>query len=99
MGPFTRTPTRILFPNDQVGKGVGSHSVLHIRHKTYDTGNTGDKRKKDVYYMVYHRRPVDDAHPNHRYVCIDQMEFDEDGNILPVTITKDGVLGQVLEDN
>jgi len=29
----------------------------------------------------------------------EQIKFDEDGNILPVTITKDGVLGQVLEDN
>lgn len=97
MGPFTRTSTRILFPDDQIGKGVGSNSVLHIRRTGGQTGTTGLQEKEDIYYMVYHRRPVDDTHPNHRYVCIDRMEFDEDGNILPISITKEGVLGHALE--
>jgi hypothetical protein len=97
VGPFTRTSTRILFPDGQIGKGVGSNSVLHVRRKKDQRDNIEEADKEDVYYMVYHRRPVDDTHSNHRYVCIDRMEFDGDGNILPVTITKEGVAGHVLE--
>lgn len=48
------------------------------------------------YYIVYHRRPVNDTERDHRVVCIDRMKFDADGNILPVTITTEGVEGRPL---
>ena len=43
------------------------------------------------WYIVYHRRPLGDTDRNHRVVCIDEMRFDADGRILPVTITTTGV--------
>ena len=48
------------------------------------------------YYIVYHRRYVNDTARDHRVVCIDRMYFDEDGEILPVNITVDGVEGRTL---
>jgi hypothetical protein len=48
------------------------------------------------YYIVYHRRPVNDTERDHRVVCIDRMEFDADGNILPVVITTEGVDAKAL---
>ena len=45
---------------------------------------------------MYHRRPVNDTERDHRVVCIDRMKFDADGNILPVTITTEGVEGRPL---
>ena len=44
------------------------------------------------YYIVYHRH--DNPHSNrgfHRRVCIDKMEFDKDGKILPIKATHDGI--------
>ena len=37
--------------------------------------------KIDQYYIVYHRRPLDDTDGNHRVTCIDEMSFDKDGKI------------------
>ncbi|PYH45024.1 Arabinanase/levansucrase/invertase [Aspergillus saccharolyticus JOP 1030-1] len=76
-GPFSSTPTKILQGNEQVGTGTGHHSVLTL----------GD----DEYYIVYHRRYPNDTARDHRVVCIDRMEFDAQGNILPVNITLEGV--------
>jgi hypothetical protein len=47
--------------------------------------------RKDQYYMVYHRRPLGSNDGNNRETCIDLLEFDEQGNILPVKITFEGV--------
>ena len=44
------------------------------------------------WYIVYHRRPLGETDRNHRVVCIDELKFDERGQILPVVITKEGVL-------
>ncbi|KAL4785274.1 xylanase D [Aspergillus varians] len=81
-GPFSSTPTQILRGNDQVGTGTGHHSVF-----------TSDGKE---YYIVYHRRYLNDTARDHRIVCIDRMEFDAQGNILPVNITKEGVEGMPL---
>ena len=77
MGPFKRIG-KILKQDPQVATGAGHHSVLHI---------PGDDR----WFIVYHRRPLGETDGNHRVVCIDRMEFDENGHIKPVTITFDGV--------
>lgn len=85
MGPFSNSSTKILSPDPAgvIAQGTGSHSVLHIPHT-------------DDYYIVYHRRPIDDMASNDRYVCIDRMYFDSEGNIVPVRITKEGVRARPL---
>lgn len=47
--------------------------------------------EEEVYYIVYHRRPLGDREGNHRVTCIDRMEFDAQGRIKPVQITFEGV--------
>ncbi|KAE8319804.1 glycosyl hydrolase [Aspergillus transmontanensis] len=81
-GPFSSTPTKILQGDDIVGQSTGHNSVFTPDGKDY--------------YIVYHRRPVNDTERDHRVTCIDRMEFDEQGNILPVKITSDGVEGRPL---
>ncbi|KAE8149530.1 glycosyl hydrolase [Aspergillus avenaceus] len=82
MGPFSTTPTKILQGDNVVGKSTGHNSVF-----TPDGEN---------YYIVYHRRPVNETERDHRVTCVDKMEFDDEGNILPVTITAEGVEGRPL---
>ena len=77
MGPFKRIG-KILQQDPQVATGAGHHSVIQIPGK-------------DEYYIVYHRRPLDCNRINERQVCIDKMEFDENGYIKPVKITFEGV--------
>lgn len=77
MGPFKRLD-KILEQDPTVATSAGHHSVIHVP-------------KKDKWYIVYHRRPLGDTHRDHRVTCIDEMHFDDNGRILPVKITKDGV--------
>jgi hypothetical protein len=77
MGPFKRIG-KILQQDPEVATGAGHHSVIQVP----DT---------DVWYIVYHRRPLGDTNGHHRQVCIDRMLFDEDGMIQPVKITFEGV--------
>ncbi|KAL4932854.1 glycoside hydrolase family 43 protein [Aspergillus undulatus] len=81
-GPFSSAATQILRGDDQVGTGTGHNSVF-----------TPDG---DDYYIVYHRRFLNDTARDHRVTCIDRMIFDDEGNILPVNITVDGVEGRRL---
>jgi beta-xylosidase len=80
-GPFERIG-KILQQDATVATGAGHHSVLNI-------SGTED------YYIVYHRRPLNDRTVNHRVTCIDRMTFDENGYINPVKITFEGVLLQL----
>ncbi|MDQ8051646.1 MAG: glycoside hydrolase family 43 protein [Pedobacter sp.] len=77
LGPFKRIG-KILEQDAQVARGAGHHSVIH-------------DQKKDSWYIIYHRRPLGETDGNHRVTCIDKMEFDPNGLILPVKITKEGV--------
>lgn len=77
LGPFKRIGT-VLQPDPKIAYGAGHHSVIKIP-------------KKDKYYMVYHRRPLDKKGANERETCIDEMKFDENGFILPVQMTFEGV--------
>jgi beta-xylosidase len=81
-GPFNRVG-KILQQDASVATGAGHHSVLHA---------PGSNK----WYIVYHRRPLGDTDRNHRVVCIDEMRFDEQGLIVPVAITKEGVLRNLL---
>ena len=39
--------------------------------------------------MVYHRHKPGIKDRNARFLCIDRMDLDENGNILPVTMTSE----------
>ena len=81
-GPFKRIAT-VLQSDPKVATGAGHHSVIH-------------NAKSNQWYIVYHRHPLGDTDGNHRVVCIDEMKFDKDGYIQPVTITFEGVKAHTL---
>ena len=76
-GPFKRIG-KILQQDPAIATGAGHHSVIQIPGK-------------DEWYIVYHRRPLDQKDGNSRVTCIDRMEFDANGQIKPVKITNEGV--------
>lgn len=82
-GPFERIAT-ILQQDENVATSAGHHSVIH-------------EPKSDKYYIVYHRRPLNDTGRDHRVTCIDEMTFDEKGHINPVQITFEGVEANLLK--
>ena len=55
--------------------GAGHHSVVR-------------KPQTDEWLICYHRRPIPSGGRDHRVVCIDRMEFDANGDIKPVIMTK-----------
>ncbi|MEM7484582.1 MAG: glycoside hydrolase family 43 protein [Bacteroidota bacterium] len=83
LGPFERIAT-ILESDKDIATGAGHNSVLNIP-------NTDD------WYIVYHRRPIPNEHRNHRVVCIDEMEFNDDGTIRPVKMTFEGIDKRLLD--
>lgn len=82
-GPFKRE-AKILQQDPDIATGAGHHSVMK---------GPGE----DEWHMVYHRRPLEETHHNHRVTCIDRMYFDEDGYILPVKMTFEGVEASRLD--
>jgi GH43 family beta-xylosidase len=52
---------------------------------------------RDEWYIVYHRINKDYLYPHakgpgfHRQVCIDRMEFNEDGTIRKIVPTQEGI--------
>lgn len=77
LGPFKRVD-KILEQNETIARGAGHHSI--IKHP-----------KKDEYYIVYHRRPINVTARDARVTCIEKLEFGTDGLIKPVIITNEGV--------
>ena len=82
-GPFKRLD-RVLKQDPEIATGAGHHSVIHVP-------------KTDEYYAVYHRRPRGETDANARVTCIDRMEFDLNGQIKPIRITRDGVPPRPLD--
>jgi beta-xylosidase len=76
-GPFERIG-KILEQDPNIATSAGHHSVIH-------------EPKSDRYYIVYHRRPLTETDRDHRVVCIDEMFLDENGFLIPVVITNEGV--------
>lgn len=70
LGPFPRK-ARILEQDSAVAKGSGHHGIIHVPGT-------------DIYYIVYHRRPLSESAANHRVLAYDRMYFNEDGTIAPV---------------
>ena len=81
-GPFNRIGT-ILQSDKSVATGAGHHSVIH-------------NAATDKWYIIYHRRPLGETAANHRATCIEEMVFDDKGNILPVKLSFTGVAPQPL---
>ncbi|MFZ9660970.1 MAG: glycoside hydrolase family 43 protein [Chitinophagaceae bacterium] len=81
-GPYKRIG-KILQQDPTIATGAGHHSIIHLPHT-------------DQYYIVYHRRPLTETDGNARQTCIDIMKFDENGYILPVKITKEGVNAVII---
>lgn len=77
LGPFERIG-KILEQDPDIGTGAGHHSVIY-------------NEKNDKWYIIYHRHPLGSTDGNDREVCIDEMHFDENGYILPVKMTFEGV--------
>ena len=76
-GPFKRIG-KILQQDKRIATGAGHHSVIQIPGT-------------EEYYIIYHRRPLTEKDGNSRVVCIERMEFDEQGFIKPVKLTFEGV--------
>ena len=81
-GPFERIDT-ILEQDSNIATGAGHHSVIHVP----DT---------DIWYIVYHRRPLGETDGNHRVTCVDEMKFNPDGTIQRVQMTNEGIAGVPL---
>jgi beta-xylosidase len=75
MGPFERIGT-ILEQDPAIATGAGHHSIVK-------------DPKSGQFFIVYHRRPLGETDPNHRVVCIDKLQFDSMGKILPVKMSSE----------
>lgn len=82
-GPFNRIGL-ILQQNPEIATGAGHHSVINVP-------------KTDEWYIVYHRRPLNERDGNSRETCVDKMEFDSNGYIKPVVMTFEGVDPRLLK--
>lgn len=76
-GPFKRIG-KILQQDKEIAAGAGHHSIIQIPGK-------------DIWYIVYHRRPIGETARDFRVVCIDRMYFDEEGFIKQIKMTNEGV--------
>ena len=75
MGPFEYKGCILETNADQTVHGPGHHSILEQDGK---------------YYIVYHRHNLPrSVHGFNRQICIDEMKFDANGNIVPVVPTHD----------
>ena len=70
-GPFTGA-RKILYAQPPVADGPGHNGYLQIGER---------------FAIVYHRRTVGDLNPHHRQLCIDELLFDDKGDMLPVKMT------------
>jgi hypothetical protein len=71
-GPFTRL-AKVLAQDPAVARGSGHNSVINVPGT-------------DIWYILYHRRPLSETDGNHRQVAYDRLVFNPDGTIAPVTM-------------
>ena len=81
-GPYKRIGT-ILESDKNIATGAGHNSVINTPNK-------------DQWYMVYHRRPIPNKGRDHRVICVDKLEFNQDGTIKQVKMTFEGVTSNDL---
>ena len=82
-GPFERVG-KILQQDAAIATGAGHHSIMH-------------NIAKDLWYIIYHRRPLGETAANNRATCIEQLFFDDKGFIVPVKLSFTGVKAQKLK--
>jgi len=86
-GPFQRIGT-ILASDEKIATGAGHNSVIQA---------PGADGKNSEWYIVYHRRPIPNKGRDHRVTCIDRLEFNDDGTIKQVKMTREGVAPRPLK--
>lgn len=74
-GPFQDPRTILSTGDSKIANGPGHNSYLYLA-------------EDDRYLMVYHRHRPDLTDGNARFLCIDRLDMDENGNLLPVTMTE-----------
>ena len=80
MGPYEYKGCILKTNADQTVHGPGHHSILE---------------KDGKYYIVYHRHNLPrSVHGFNRQICIDEITFDNEGNILPVVPTHQSPLAE-----
>ncbi|MFD7439568.1 glycoside hydrolase family 43 protein [Streptomyces sp. NPDC059861] len=69
-GPFQKID-KVLAQVPAVARGSGHHSVVNVPGT-------------DIWYIVYHRRPLSETDGNHRQLAYDRLHFNADGTIRRV---------------
>lgn len=75
-GPFDSCHTILSTGDSDFANGPGHNGFLYLP-------------EDDQYLMVYHRHKNEIKNGTARYLCIDRMDMDENGNIIPVIMTKE----------
>ena len=75
-GPFDNCHTILSTGDSTIANGPGHNGFLYLP-------------EHDQYLMVYHRHKPDIRDGNARFLCIDRMDLDENGNIIPVVMTEE----------
>ena len=87
-GPYEYKGCILKTNSDGTVHGPGHHSILVDK----------DAQGKEQYYIVYHRHNNPHSiHGFNRQLCIDKLEFDNEGNILPIQPTHDGLIPASLQ--
>ncbi|KAL1862494.1 hypothetical protein Daus18300_008591 [Diaporthe australafricana] len=73
LGLFTRRAV-ILWENPNIAVATGHNGILNLPGT-------------DEWYIVYHRRPLNETDPNHRQIAIDRLYFGENGEVQTVIVT------------
>jgi hypothetical protein len=71
-GPFNKI-SKVLTQDSSVATGSGHNAVINVPGT-------------DIWYIVYHRRPLSETDANHRQLAYDRMTFNGDGTIQPVSM-------------
>ena len=74
-GDFSRYRTILQTGDSEFANGPGHNGFFYLA-------------EQDRYLMVYHRHHNGVSNGNARFMCIDDMPLDENGDILPITMTK-----------
>ncbi|MBP3333903.1 MAG: glycoside hydrolase family 43 protein [Clostridia bacterium] len=75
-GPFEDYNEVLSTGDSKIANGPGHNGYIYIP-------------EEDLYLIVYHRHKPEIKDGNARFMCIDIMNFGDDGRILPVTMTND----------
>jgi beta-xylosidase len=71
LGPIEIPPDNVILRKHGLAKGTGHHAVVNVPGT-------------DRWYIVYHRHAIPNGNGYTREVCLNRMEFTDDGRIMPV---------------